>query len=274
MCDAFYDIEDFKKDLREACSKLKALHGICEAALLHVEDLEEFSYKKWAEDEVLQDLIQSNFNEVRASYCRRIYASFAALNHFYFRSNALGSINPGNKDAKQNYDEIHANSGEFYAYTDGSSIYVKTPMIPSIWVKRSSPLRFENAAFIYTEFLKYAVRDTLSAIAEQLPRLGEKTINYLFVYNKADGRVTDGDNHDCKSVTDSICMFTLGGDSGTTADFVYATAIVPAEELPEGTYIAVAPERKHYLGEAEILSAFQKQLRTNQNTPSDFKGSI
>lgn len=274
MCDAFYDIEDFKKDLREACAKLKALHGICEAALLHVEDLEEFSYKKWAEDEVLQDLIQSSFNEVRASYCRRIYASFAALNRFYFRSNALGSINPGNKDAKQNYDEIHANSGEFYAFTDGNSIYVKTPMIPSIWVKRNTLKKYGSPAFIYTEFLKFAVRDTLSAIAEQLPTLGEKTINYLFVYNDRSNNIADADNHDCKSVTDSICMFTLGGDTGMTTDFVYATTVVPAEELPEGTYIAVVPERKHYLGEAEILSAFQKQFRTNQNTPSKFQGSV
>ena len=33
MCDAFYDIEDFKNDLREACAKLKSLQGICENAL-------------------------------------------------------------------------------------------------------------------------------------------------------------------------------------------------------------------------------------------------
>ena len=38
MCDAFYDIEDFKNDLREACVKLKSLQGICENALGHIED--------------------------------------------------------------------------------------------------------------------------------------------------------------------------------------------------------------------------------------------
>lgn len=174
MCDAFYDIEDFKNDLREACAKLKSLQGICENALGHIEDLEEHRYSRWAEDEVLQDLIQSNFSEVRASYCRRIYTAFAALSYFYLTSNALGSIYPGNKDAAKNYNEIHAENGEFYAFANGSSIYVKTPMIPSIWVKRSSRLRYGSPAFIYTEFLKFAVRDTLAAIAEQLPLLSKK----------------------------------------------------------------------------------------------------
>lgn len=63
-------------------------------------------------------------------------------------------------------------------------------------------------------------------------------------------------------------MFTHGGDKGLSTDFVYATAIVPADELPEGTYIAVVPERKHYLSEAEILSPFRKRLCTYKNTPS------
>ena len=268
MCDAIYDIEDFKNDLREACAKLKSLQGICENALGHIEDLEEHRYSRWAEDEVLQDLIQSNFSEVRASYCRRIYTAFAALNCFYLTSNALGSIYPGNKDAAKNYDEIHAENGEFYAFTAGGSIYVKTPMIPSIWVKRSSRLRYGSPAFIYTVFLKFAVRDTLAAIAEQLPLLSKKTVNYLFVYNDKESNICDSDNHDCKSVTDSICMFTHGGDKGLSTDFVYATTIVPADELPEGTYIAVVPERKHYLSEAEILSPFRKRLCTYKNTPS------
>lgn len=267
MCDAFYDIEDFKKDLREACAKLKALHGICEAALLHVEDLEEFSYKKWAEDEVLQDLIQSSFNEVRASYCRRIYTSFAALNRFYFHSNALGSINPGNKDAKQNHGELHLQNGEFYAFVNNGFLYVKTPIIPSIWLRRSSPTRVCSASCSYDEFLKNAVHETISPLVKQLPDLSAKTINYLFVYNEGYSNICDGDNHDCKSVTDAVSTFFRSGDSGVTTDFVYATTVVPAEKLPEGTYIVVAPERKNYLGEAEILSAFEKHLRSNQNTP-------
>ena len=49
MCDAIYDIEDFKNDLREACAKLKSLQGICENALGHIEDLEEHRYSRWAE---------------------------------------------------------------------------------------------------------------------------------------------------------------------------------------------------------------------------------
>ena len=70
MCDAFYDIEDFKNDLREACAKLKSLQGICENALGHIEDLEEHQKMRFC---------KTLFKAISAKFERLIAEEFTQL---------------------------------------------------------------------------------------------------------------------------------------------------------------------------------------------------
>lgn len=176
-----------------------------------------------------------------------------------------GGMNPFFTHAKENFDALYRQKA-IYAFTDGTAIYIKLPLLPSVW----NSARYARAGIreghrIAANECAHAVYFALKSIEEQLPEICQKTINYLFVYASETSYAADNDNHECKAVTDTICAFLQGGDSPETTDFTYQSLFRPTPELPEGTYITVVPERAKLVSSKETLIRFEGYLKSAKN---------
>lgn len=137
----------------------------------------------------------------------------------------------------QIYQKVARETGDFDAFVEENSLFIRMPMLPSIRAHGVISNGRKCAIFDTPMFVEI-VRGSVLSVKEKLPKIAKKCITYLFIYRDASAPHLDSDNHNTKSITDVICSYFEAGDDGFYADFRFFTRV--SEFLPAGTYVTVS----------------------------------
>lgn len=258
------DLPVLLSELEEFNSKLSKLHDAGQEAEKTLHRLQKTAAEQ-PQNTALHDLLHEDYLTARAEIFETLHSCFSSVFMQLSESELLGGMHPIFPYAEENYELLYAQK-TVYAFTDGTAVYVKLPLLPSVW----NSARYARAGIreghrIAANECAHAAYFALKKIGDQLPKICQKTVNYLFVFASKTSSAADNDNHECKAVTDAVCKLLLGGDSAETTDFTYQSLFLPTGELPEGTYITVVPERGKLVSPKETLTRFEGYLRNAKN---------
>lgn len=161
-------------------------------------------------------------------------------------------------------------SEEVYSFTDGTSIYVRLPLLNvSVNSDYDTGKTSKNAmakANLFSDSVFWTLYELHKTDYPVFENMSYKSIDYLFVYPQYDRFLIDNDNHQTKPITDAVTSLLPGGDSPTTTHFSYrATA---DKLIGPATLITVSPRSDTILSIDSILEKWKNYEKNREQNPS------
>ena len=154
-------------------------------------------------------------------------------------------------------------NSEIDFWISGEMLYAKMPLLlPCIDISLSISSSRKQSQLSNRSFYEEDLRVLISEAYYQSPQLFEqlenKTITYLFAYKRNDV-MSDPDNHDTKSSTDTICSYLPYGDMANHCSISYVCKCI--EEIESATYIVVSNGMESPVHSAEIIQEIKKRYK-------------
>lgn len=167
-------------------------------------------------------------------------------------------------------DAVRIPAEKVSAFFSADRLYVRCPL-----------LRAKRYSFVYsksgnTNFLTLNSKFFCEAIAKKTREIlfrdeldktalfQHKTIQFLFIYSLSSAaKMLDNDNHDIKTILDSVCAGIASTDNPTTTSILLES--IESDAVSEGTYITISPGIHSFIEPTAVINAWIGQPELSKN---------